>query len=293
MTTFLTICIALVVAFIVYRIFFGDQTPQIDPEEFEKELRMVDEVVQRNVLESIRILPGTTSPAGSQSSKFGGYPIWPNKLEYPVDKKNKPLRLLAQFNLSELPENGFLPKVGILQFFISDQGSLGLEYESKGRSINDIIEAPTEYRVFYHKTVDESFRDLEGEYPLGKKVIFPFKGEYSLSFLAEDSEPSPTDYRFEKIIGDTDDLHDDTMDALFEKYDSSGCKLGGYANFTQDDPRLAMENEQWLLLFQMDTVTANGVDIMWGDAGVANFFIRPKDLEKEHFSETWFNWDCC
>jgi len=293
MSTFLIIFIVFVVTYIVYTVCFGEQTPQVEQEELDNELRTVDELVQKNILESIRLLPSTIPPAKSQSSKFGGYPFWPTELEYPVDRKNKPLRLLAQFNLSELPDNKILPSEGILQFFISDQGSLGLEYEGKKRTTNDIIEAPTEYRVYYHKNVDDSFSDTKNEYPIGKKTIFPFKEEYSLSFLSESSVPSPTDYRFDEIVGDTDDLHEETMDALFEKNDSSGCKLGGYANFTQDDPRSVMKSEQWLLLFQMDTVTENGVDIMWGDAGVGNFFIRPNDLENERFSEIWFNWDCC
>ncbi len=292
MATLLLLCLALVVVFIVYRLFFSEQPSQAGPEEIEKELSLVDELVQKNLLESIRVIPDTAVPAGPKSSKFGGYPIWSNELDYPADQKNKPLRLLAQFNLSELPENEFLPRCGILQFFISDQGSLGLEFGSKNRSLKNIIEAPTEYRVFYHKNIDESFKDMKSQYPIGTETVFPFEGEYSLSFVSESSEPGPKDYRFDEIVRDTVELHDETIDALFEKYDSSGCKLGGYAHFTQDDPRPMMKNDQWLLLFQMDTVTANGVHIMWEDAGVANFFIRPKDLEKECFSQTWFEWDC-
>ena len=35
-----------------------------------------------------------------------------------------------------------------------------------------------------------------------------------------------------------------------------------------------------------------GKDIMWGDVGVANFFIRPEDLKNKDFSKVLYNWDC-
>ncbi|MBO7381562.1 MAG: DUF1963 domain-containing protein, partial [Neisseriaceae bacterium] len=32
--------------------------------------------------------------------------------------------------------------------------------------------------------------------------------------------------------------------------------------------------------------------IMWGDAGVGNFFITADDLKKRDFSRVLYNWDC-
>ena len=37
----------------------------------------------------------------------------------------------------------------------------------------------------------------------------------------------------------------------------------------------------------------NGCSILWGDCGVANFFISRTDLEKLDFSRVLYNWDCC
>lgn len=31
---------------------------------------------------------------------------------------------------------------------------------------------------------------------------------------------------------------------------------------------------------------------MWGDMGVANFFIRREDLLRRDFSRVWYTWDC-
>ena len=43
-----------------------------------------------------------------------------------------------------------------------------------------------------------------------------------------------------------------------------------------------------ILLFQLNSVK----DIMWGDAGVANFFIDREALKNRDFSHVMYNWDC-
>jgi len=67
----------------------------------------------------------------------------------------------------------------------------------------------------------------------------------------------------------------------------------GSPYFTQYDPRSYKENlEKYnICLFQMDT--DDDAEIMWGDSGVANFFIQEKDLAAEDFSDVLYNWDCC
>jgi uncharacterized protein YwqG len=78
---------------------------------------------------------------------------------------------------------------------------------------------------------------------------------------------------------------------VLEEYDKAvsaqGHKLGGYAYFTQDDPRSA--EDPMLLLFQLDS--DQPMDLMWGDTGVGHFFIRAADLLKRDFTKVWFDWD--
>lgn len=63
-------------------------------------------------------------------------------------------------------------------------------------------------------------------------------------------------------------------------------------NFTQTDPREYNKSlQKHILLFQIETDDDN--DIMWGDCGVANFFIHPDDLKNQDFSKLLYNWDCC
>lgn len=69
-----------------------------------------------------------------------------------------------------------------------------------------------------------------------------------------------------------------------------GHKIGGYAYFTQSDPREhddKLKND--VLLLQIDT----DEEIMFGDSGVANFFINKEDLINKNFEKAYFNWDCC
>ena len=70
--------------------------------------------------------------------------------------------------------------------------------------------------------------------------------------------------------------------------DAAGHRIGGYAEFTQEDPRSTEDPME--LLFQLDT--DSNIGCRWGDMGVANFFIRPEDLQKRDFSRIFFNWDC-
>ena len=129
--------------------------------------------------------------------------------------------------------------------------------------------------------------------------MLPLAGEFALRFAAVSDLPAPSDYRFEAIAREMDNLDDDLIDKLFDAGLGTGSKLGGYAYFTQEDPRpyakTQLQSQQpWQLLFQMDTQDEDdGVEIMWGDCGVGNFFIQPERLALGDFSRVWYSWDCC
>ena len=115
--------------------------------------------------------------------------------------------------------------------------------------------------------------------------------EWAMEFKLETEPVSLTDYRFSELMGDDffEQFGEDEPHILsfFRKtYSSGGHKIGGYAFFTQEDPRQGTE----LLLFQLDTDQDNG--ILWGDMGVCNFFIEKENLEKLDFSKVLYNWDC-
>ena len=91
-------------------------------------------------------------------------------------------------------------------------------------------------------------------------------------------------------------LDDETYDKLIGECSEGGHWLLGYPYFTQTDPREYEEQYRYYdtMLFQLDSDYGDDGDyIMWGDSGVANFFINQEDLKKRDFSKILYNWDCC
>lgn len=71
------------------------------------------------------------------------------------------------------------------------------------------------------------------------------------------------------------------------KCDAWGTKIGGYPAFTQGGiPDFEVRNT---LLLQIDSCD----QFMWGDSGIANFFISHDDLVNKNFNNVEFYWDCC
>jgi uncharacterized protein YwqG len=86
------------------------------------------------------------------------------------------------------------------------------------------------------------------------------------------------------------DIKNKLEELSYDLFTTNGHKIGGYAYFTQTDPREYKKDAQnTVLLFQMDSDD----EIMWGDVGVANFFISPTDLINKDFTKVMYNWDCC
>ena len=157
-------------------------------------------------------------------------------------------------------------------------------------------EAQHNFRVLYFPEPDEDeaalttgFEDLRsyGDLPLSAGQCFTMRFERS-------SGPMPeSDYRFDDIFGE--DFFSrfgaeewNIAEAYNHISDAAGHRIGGYAEFTQEDPRST--DDPMELLFQLDTDSKIGC--RWGDMGVANFFIRPEDLQRRDFSRIFFNWDC-
>jgi len=265
-----------------------DETNQT---KIQKDIDNILENLKPHQLETIKIKPLPERPKNIWSSKFGGKPYWPTGKSYPETNEGEPLFLLAQLNFDELPHIEGYPKKGMLQFFIANDGMYGLNFD---KPINEVMTAPDGYRVIYHSEISKDNVSLQLNTPeTNKDNQLPISGEYALEFYLTKEQPSPTDYRFDAIIDDVFSLDDAVASYLFDNLDASGSKLGGYANFTQDDPRSMKHTGTWILLFQMDTEFSDGVDIMWGDTGVGNFFIEPQSLNDCDFSKVWYNWDCC
>ena len=92
-----------------------------------------------------------------------------------------------------------------------------------------------------------------------------------------------------------EELVDDFINEYEEKYEElvgEHC-LGGYPAFVQDDDRADLQEEEGydFLLLQINSDDEHS--IMWGDAGIGNFFIQPSALKRLDFSKILYTYACC
>lgn len=246
-----------------------------------------------------------------RASKVGGTPYWNPVEPYPRGADGRPLVLLAQLDMAQVPHLDGFPGQGLLQFFISTNDVYGLDFEDGA--------AGTGHRVVYHEHPDatvtgeavRAFLSQNGiptTETLTQDCLFPFDGAFSLRFERAESTLGPASAdAFAKAVkeaaaaagvalpeGDlpfpTDLFDGERLDRLWEG--NTGNWIGGWPTFTQDDPRDAdgryHDGDYSTLLFQLDSDD----DILWGDVGVANFFISPDALRRADFTDVLYTWDC-
>lgn len=284
---------------------------------FNNEIKkIVLDILEKNKKPMIEISLSDEKPNLFQS-KFGGVPYLPKDVEVPKNKENQQLTLLAQINIEELPKNNiYSMKEGILQFWILNDDILGLDYDTH---LGD------GYKIIYYKEIDKSVTEeeiLEKYKPYkDEDSYFPVEGEFSLSFKLTDGYCTASDDRFSKLfvkeIEKFEKEKGEEYKEIFEKYRKNnlgynicydfyeifeedknlndklfgaGHKIGGYPDYTQNDIR---DEEYEILLLQIDSEETEKNEIIWGDCGIANFFIREKDLKELNFDRAIYNWDCC
>ena len=277
--------------------------------------KVVLDILEKNKKPMIKISLSDDKPNLFQS-KFGGVPYLPKDMEVPKNKENEQFTLLAQINIEELPKNNIYPmEEGMLQFWILNDDVLGLDYDTH---LGD------GFKVVYYKEIDKNITEKEvlEKYKPYKDddSYFPIENEFSLSFKLTDGYFSDSNDDFSEIVDremkkfhlenkekykeilkvydDKEYLsYWDIWDILEEdkeigkKLFDAGHKIGGFPNFTQSDVREIGDYE--ILLLQIDSEGTEKNEIIWGDCGIANFFIREKDLKELNFDKVIYNWDCC
>lgn len=288
---------------------------ELDAAQKEKLDKIIAYVKEKNSVLSYHIEEVTKNePLKLTDSKFGGYPYWQADKVYPTAANGEKLFLLAQINFEQMaPEDDLLPKTGILQFFIQDEDLCGANFDDPTDSAG--------FRVIYHPEIKEPL-SVEELRALGikantdqelKESMLPTLHEDAIRFLKKkDYIPDISDIFEDKVKEAMSMLYDWHIDdALYhaltaeeyayltEPFSPFGHKMLGEPAFTQCDPRWkeadvpegkkANTIEHYdTLLFQMDSLG----NIMWGDSGVANFFINSEALKNLDFSDVLYNWDC-
>lgn len=106
---------------------------------------------------------------------------------------------------------------------------------------------------------------------------------------SEAGEDAVSDYRFPKVLPQIAN-NDELRQAYAEAFLAPCMRIGGYPTFTQEDPRFGGDGAR---LGDLTLLTVDTSDhIMWGDSGVAQFFMHEADAIARDFSKVVYNWDC-
>ncbi|MDJ1110221.1 DUF1963 domain-containing protein [Macrococcus caseolyticus] len=241
-----------------------------------------------------------------EQSKIGGVPFLKSLDDIPVDIKEAPMMLLAQINLSELPEGQtvFPSNKGMLQFWISGND------EGYGMGIESLEDTKNSKLIFIEDvTTTLTLDEIQSHFSKFEFEETPISGgAFKISYSLGKQYLSPADYRFQEIavpiwnevnpdmvIESFFEGHDGAVEAIYETLlpEQPNHQLGGYPYFTQEDPREFEEELQVYdqLLLQIDTDNEEGVDIAWGDGGISNILLKSEDLKAMNFEHYIYTWD--
>lgn len=280
----------------------------------EKIKKFIEEFKKLENRETIKINLISETKTPLTSSNIAGWFYLPKTSTIPTTSKGEQLMYLAQINCEELPENSIYPSKGIMQFWIfGGDYNLGNDYTKPT--------SDSKKRVIYYPEIEEHFTEVElsemykpEEDKKEGELITPINdgAPFAMSFEKTSQWPLPNDFRFEEIFNEklNEHIEETKAEEGFESYDigeeesydiiedldiPNHTQIGGYGHFTQEDPRMYDDFEDYTeLLFQLDSEF--GTDdyyILWGDCGVGNFFAKKEQLRNLDFAECLYSWDCC
>ena len=279
----------------------------------EKIKKFIEEFKKLENRETIKINLISETKTPLTSSNVAGWFYLPKTSTIPTTSKGEQLMYLAQINCDELPENSIYPSKGIMQFWIfGGDYNLGNDYTKPT--------SDSKKRVIYYPEIEEHFTEVElsemykpEEDKKEGELITPINdgAPFAMSFEKTSQWPLPNDFRFEEIFNEklnehieetkaeegfeSYDIGEEEVDDIIEELDiPNHTQIGGYGHFTQEDPRMYDDFEDYTeLLFQLDSEF--GTDdyyILWGDSGVGNFFATKEQLRSLDFAESLYSWDC-
>lgn len=274
--------------------------------------------LQKTARNSIRLTIGGAAENTLGGTRFGGKPDVPEGFEWPYFEgdsyegvKNRPLSFIAQFNLEEMSQydtENLLPKTGVLSFFYElNSMAWGFDPEDKGCA-----------RVYWFENTGVLHN---AEFPEDMEDCFR-QPALKISAKSEKSYQDGVDFllqREDEMIERWDEF-DEIRERLGVEEDGEISKLLGWADPIQgnmtmecelisrgyylgsgwDDvtPLDRQEAEQWsaqdwLPLFQLDSVYDGDFELMFGDCGRLFFYIRRDDLASRKFDDVWLIMQCC
>lgn len=229
-------------------------------------------------------------------SKLGGISLAKPNFQWPV-WQGKPLSLLLQIDLSELPQSALterLPPQGLLSFYYdSEQRTWGYDPKDKGswkvvydKNVKQLkpIKAPDNAKVYPQSFISyayiRSYPDTKNTEISELNFNDTQNDQYEeLKYGVFDQLPQHQLFGYPSVI------QNNNMD-LSSQLASNGIYLGTAAGYNSEKAKsLAEGRSDWELLLQFDTDESNG--IMWGDSGTLYFWIRSDDLKQQNFENVW------
>lgn len=277
------------------------------------ELETILKSMEKNAVE-LCFGEGAAAPG---KSRFGGRPDLPADFSWPTfytatyddsEKKARPLSFLLQIDCKEAApydRDGLLPKDGTLYFFYElasmrwgydpgDQGCARVCYVKEG--------VPLEQTPFPEE-LEEDYKLPEMPVSFQKRRDFPSWEELSARTGMREGWEEYDDIRerlgfpqqdnSSKLLGYADTIQGNMQEEC--ELVSRGHYLGsGWPKMNEKRRQeLAAAAAEWVLLFQLDTVTQGDFELMFGDCGRIYFYIRRRDLAAGKFDQVWLILQCC
>ena len=198
------------------------------------------------------------------------------------------MTLLLQLNLKDIDLPNY-PKEGILEIFITSN-----PFSEEFTYVIKHFKSGLEYQRELPKitTTDETF--IPSSYAINLK-------------RAKDYMP-PSDFRYDNLIKEIirdilelskeeahelfGESYEGIIDQIEYEYQANNITIGGYADFTQSDPRgINIEEDKTECLLKLNS-EEDYEKFQVGDGGIIYAIISPKDLESSQFEKAFVNWDC-
>lgn len=246
-------------------------------------------------------------------TRFGGVPDIPEgfKWDYYVGENEKPVPLsfIAQFNCEEIAKydtEHLLPQKGLLSFFYeADSQEWGYDPKNKGFA-----------KVYWFEDISKlKAAELPEELPdycrfpmlkitAKSEISYPSYEDYGLTRInttehwdefndAEKSLGINDEGEINKLLGWANPIQGNMTQEC--ELISRGYYLGsGWDNVTPRDRQESIDrSKDWQLLFQLDSISDDDFELMFGDCGRIYYYIRKEDLAERDFNNIWLILQCC
>lgn len=215
--------------------------------------------------------------------RFGGLPDLPPGINYPsfvdADGQEKGLQFIAQINCAAIAHlQDYLPRIGILYFFIKDQEEMGpkvLYYDGDSSDLRSAKELDINTEFIYHDSgIYTPFQAESGKYP-------GIPAMYNTGHLYPE-------------LTDLEDMYDEAeqlKNGLQARSVSPVHSMNSYVFKQHGTPEMEAVNdkrgkpEEWMVLLRVSS--DNNPGFSFWDAGEIYFVIHKSDLEKKDFSNVY------